>query len=338
MLREIKNSYVGPRIFRTSITTTAGPSISAGVGNDDYTSLTRSATGRFQATLKQPFRRVPITVAAIESASLFGATVWQRAIPTTSVVDMQMGTAASTATDATTSVLQLGYTSNQLGFSYPQPVEASIRRSRIIYARVASAGTLNFGSGDISVSKGGTGLYNLTFRNAFAVTPLIVPIAISTTGAFSAAVRAKSASSCTIATGNGSGSAADCAFYIAVVGQDIRDAHGGANAIVESSQRRPRMIGFRVTGGVATVNPEEVSSIGTNGTGDFTVNLARPFARECVALVSPITTVGNCIKIQVHTGGSSNVRIYCTDTGGGAATGVDGYDGILIGSDDVSEY
>jgi hypothetical protein len=98
------------------------------------------------------------------------------------------------------------------------------------------------------------------------------------------------------------------------------------------------MIGFRVTGGVATVNPEEVSSIGTNGTGDFTVNLARPFARECVALVSPITTVGNCIKIQVHTGGSSNVRIYCTDTGGGAATGVDGYDGILIGSDDVSEY
>jgi hypothetical protein len=338
VLREIKNRYVGPRVFRAAITTTSAPTISAGVGNDDYTSLTRSGTGRFQATLKQPFRRTPITVAAIESATLFGAAVWQRAIPTTSVVDMQMGTAASTAADATTHFLQLGYNSTQLGFSYPQNVEASIRRSRIIYARVASGGTIDFGRGDVTVSKTGTGLYDVTFRNAFAVTPLIVPIAISTTGAFSAAVRAKSAASCTIATGNGSGSAADCAFYIVVVGQDIRDAHGGANAIIESTQRRPRLVGFRVTGVSVTVNPEEVSSVGTNGTGDFTLNLSRPFARECAALISPITTSGNCIKIQVHTGGSSSVRIYCTDTGGGAASGVDGYDAILIGSDDVSEY
>lgn len=338
MLREIKNSYVGPRLFRVAITTTATPSITAGVGADDYTSLTRASAGRFSAALKQPYRRTPITVAALESASLFGACTFQKVTPTVSTLDFQMANAGSSAIDATINAFQLGYTANQLGFSFPQGVESSIRRSRIIYARVSSTGTVDFGSRDFTVSKSATGVYNISFKNAFAATPIILPQAIATSGAISATVRSRTASGCQIGTGNSSAAAADSAFYIIAIGTDCRDAHGGASAIIENSQRKPRIIGFRVTAGSLAVNAEEVSSITINAGNDFTINLARPFRRECAAIFSTLLTGGNAMKATVHTGGSSSVRIQLTDTGGGAASSIDGYDGILIGSDDPSEY
>jgi len=217
-----------------------------------------------------------------------------------------------------------------------QKVDCCYRHSRIIWGKITgSDGSVAIGKGDFSCTRASTGLYTITYKNAFAQTAFAFVIPISTSNR-AATIGVQSASGCTVKTADNTPTVQDTDFYIVAVGLDTRDMHGNAFSRLQNSQRKPRIVAgqITVTAGAPSfsINSNEFTSVTDNGVGDFTLNLASPFSRECAVLVC----ANNC-KSTVHTGSASAPRIRCI-TGGGAAFDPTTVDFILIGSDDVSEY
>jgi len=336
MLREFKTRHIGMRLFASDVTTTSAPSAAFNLGADNHSGVSRSAAGTFTPTLRQPYRRGAITIGTAIDNSLNGVYVSQSAIPGLASSAMVLNNAAGTAIDTRGNILQVGYYSLELSRVVSQNVQCSVRNSRIIWGRVNGAtGEMTIGRGDFLCTRTNTGLYTITFRNAFAQTPNVFLAPISTSNR-AATLGIKSASGCTVKTADATPALQDTDFYIIALGSDTKEVHGLAFANTESSQRKPRIVlgQLTITSGTPafSINGNEFTSVTDAGVGLYTLNLADRFARECAVIPCAVGA-----KTFVNASSASSPQIRCSDAGGTAVdpTSVDFF---IVGSDDVSEY
>lgn len=104
---------------------------------------------------------------------------------------------------------------------------------------------------------------------------------------------------------------------------------------VQSPQRLPRLIAFKLdgTGGATLVVGSKDGSVVAGGTGDYTLTLAKPFARIPVVVATPVTAGA---VVEIASASVSAINILVKDTAGAA---LDGDVHILVhGFDAVDEY
>lgn len=339
MLRELKTRHNHPRFLYGQITTSGGNTVTKDIGGDDLAAATEAAAGTPSLTLKLPSRRVPVVVATIGADVAAGGYADLSAVSTGSIAKPAFKSEAGVADDGTGDYLIFGYDSSDTDRVVSQIVKATKRRTRMFGGKLTGSGsgiTVNFGTSDISASRTSTGVYSLTFKRAFSRTPIVLACGIKSSAVRAPKVTAKTAKDCIVSIFDETGTVQDDAFYIVVIGSDIRDEHGLAYAPVENSQRKPRIVVGQVTVSAGTptfsINSNEFSSVTDNGAGDFTLNLSDVFRQECIVIAT-----ARAGRAQVHTGSASAPRLICLSAGG-VATDPTTVDFILLGTDDPSEY
>lgn len=339
MLRELKTRHNGPRMFYGQVTTSGGNAVTANIGSNDYSTVTESAAGAPVITLKQPFKRLPVVVGTAGTTVAAGGYVDLAAASTTAILSLGLKDAAGSGNDGVADFLAFGYVDSDTDRVLKQSVLCSKRRSRIFGAKLTGDGssvTVNFGKTDVSASRTSQGVYAVTFKRAFSQTPIVLACGISSSAVRAPKITGKSATGCTVSLYDEAGAVQDDAFYLVVVGTDIRDEHGGAFASIDNPQRKPRIVvgQITVTAGTPafTINSNEFSSVTDNGAGDFTLNLNDAFRQAPI-----IIATGRGGRVQVHTGSASVPRLICRNAAGTAADPTT-VDFILLGTDDPSEY
>lgn len=104
---------------------------------------------------------------------------------------------------------------------------------------------------------------------------------------------------------------------------------------IQSPQRLPRLIAFKLDGTATAslVVGSKDGSLADNGTGDYTITLAQPFARIPVVVATPITAGA---VVEIASASVSAINILVKDTAGAA---LDGDVHVLVhGFDAVDEY
>lgn len=336
MLRPLKNRYNDPRLFAGKITTSGTNTVTKTVGGDDLSTATEASAGLPVLTLKQGFRRTPVFVGVPGTGATGGSYVEQAAASTNTVLSGRIRDGGGTAIDGAAHYLALGYNSPDTSACIPQRVLCSKRNSKIFFGKVTTAGVVSYGKSFFTVTRASQGVYTVLYKPAFGQTPIVLAQAIATSGVRGVVISSDTAAGCTVTFSDAAAAVQDADFYLIVVGSQMRDDHGLAFSELESAQRKPRVVVGQITynAGVpsATINSEEFTSITDNGTGDATLNLAKPFATECCVIA---TGLGG--RVLVHTGSASAPRLLATNAAGTAADPTS-VDFILIGSDDSTDY
>lgn len=339
MLRTLKDAYCDPRLFAGKVTTSGTNTVTKTIGSDDLATNTEAGAGLPILTLKQGYSRTPLFLAAPGTGATNGSYCDQAGASTNSVFTSRIANAGGTGIDAAMHYLALGYLSSDISLVKPQQVLCSKRRSRIVGGKVttsATVATVAFGKSDFTVTRTAQGVYTVVYKRAFAQSPVVLPIVINGAAVRSPVVSLDTAAGCTITFADTTPTAQDCDFYLIVVGSDSRDEHGIAWDPIMNPQRLPRIVAGQITysAGVpsVTVNAQSFSSITDNGTGDATLNLARPFRQECIVMATSRSG-----RVQVSVGSASAPRLLAMNAAG-VATDPTSVDFILLGSDDVSEY
>lgn len=104
---------------------------------------------------------------------------------------------------------------------------------------------------------------------------------------------------------------------------------------VKSTQRLPRVIGFKVTGtGTAAITqgaPD--ATLVDNGTGDWTLTFAAPFARAPIVVANSMTALGYC---EVKAASATAFNILGKKTADNTALDVV-FHAIVLGYDSADE-
>lgn len=335
MLREIVDRFVNPRLFYGNFTITSSPSATVNIGGADWT-LARGGAGLFTATRKQPFTRVPLVFGSSYTGN--GSYVDLSGASTATLDNLRLNDATGAASDGTVDILSLGYGSSDANLVGAQHLTCSRRRSRIMCARLTGATpSLDFGASDFSLSKTGTGVYALTFKRAFASTPCVFATAVLNSGNRGVIISSKTAAGVTLSVHNQAGTATDAILHVVVVGSDSRDEHGGANARVQSPQRKPRIVAGSVTQSAGTYslgqNAQAFTGVTKNGTGDITLTFKQPFRQAPVVILSAAGT-----RSQLASVSATDVRLVGLAGGAPTATDPSLFNILAVGSDDPSEY
>jgi len=247
---------------------------------------------------------------------------------------------AGTAVDGTFQAISFGFNSADLSLCQNQKVASSGNAERIIYCRVTgSSGAVVFGATDFRVTKTATGTYSVVFRRSFSQTPTVIPTGISTAGAADGRVTNLTAEGCTITMAAASTTPSDLDFYLVVVGQDSRSDAGREKSSIQSSQRKPRIVVGQITntGGTPTLTVGgatggiDFTNLTDNGTGDFSVTIASPFARQPAIIVS---STGQ--RANIHSFSNNIIRMQ-TRAGNGTLTDLTGVTSFLCIGTDVNE-
>lgn len=104
---------------------------------------------------------------------------------------------------------------------------------------------------------------------------------------------------------------------------------------IKSPQRLPRQLHFKLdgTGSPSLVIGSKDAVLTDNGTGDYTLTFAKPFARDAVVVASALTA--GCV-IQIASASASACQILVTDL---AAAAKDADLMVIVqGFDAVDEY
>jgi hypothetical protein len=105
---------------------------------------------------------------------------------------------------------------------------------------------------------------------------------------------------------------------------------------IKSPQRLPRQLAFKIdgTGTASILIGSKDATLTDNGTGDYTVTFAEPFARLPVVVGSPITA-GSMVEIAVAS--ATAVQVLCKKRSDGTAVDTD-FHLIVQGFDASDEY
>lgn len=333
MLREVVTPHNRPKILTCQLTTASGTG-TAIIGSDDISSVS-VASSQPTANLKRPFARTAIMGLTAGTGVGAGGFATIATVQSASTLVAAWNNAGGTSVDATGDILALGYDSSVTTLCMNQRVESTKIRPRCIWGKITgSTGAVAIGVGDFACTRTGTGAYTVNFKETFCRTPIILLTGIATGGTVRAPViGTKTATSVTVTIANQAGTASDGDFYISVWGQTSRDEQGGRFRYLRNSQRRPRMLGARVTvaGPTLTVGSEDFTLV-KNGTGDFTLTYLRPFRRECAVFGGSRSN-----RFQVISSSSTAININTLAAGAGSADPTS-FDVIVIGSDDPSGY
>ncbi|OQB10437.1 MAG: hypothetical protein BWY21_00358 [Parcubacteria group bacterium ADurb.Bin216] len=344
MLREVCHNHVKPRLlaFRTSQNSNG---VNARYGYGDFT-FARPSDGILTVTPREAFTRNSLIFGVQGGAGDGGYVGNSDATGKSSVFSLTGYDSAGNATDSDIDGVIFGWDSSDANLVKDQRVTTGLYNSRIIWGRVTgTTGAVVVGNGDFSVTRSGTGTYVVSYRRTFSQAPVVLVSGIATSTALSPRITnsasARLATGCTITLAGNSGSPADGDFYIVVIGQDTRSDSSKRRQILMNSQRKPRILGAQVT--MASGTPSltiggqtggiDFTGLTDNEAGDFSLTIAKPFARQPAVIVSTTTQ-----RSQVHSYSNNVIRVL-TKAANDTNTDVDGVTNILvIGSDDASEY
>ncbi len=106
---------------------------------------------------------------------------------------------------------------------------------------------------------------------------------------------------------------------------------------IKGTQRLPRVLAFRVTGtGTAVINEGNFDATLTdNGTGDYTLTFAKPFARTPVVMITPVGAAGDIIA-TIDTVSTTAVIVNTWDATDGT-TAKDGVFHVLVHGWDAAD-
>ncbi len=343
MLREVKHNHIRPRLLGFQFTTTVTPSVTANVGSNDLSTLTRGGAGLPVATFKEGTNRTPILVCTNGGAVAAGGYSYLAAASTATQIQPTIANAGGTAVDGTCEALALTYHSSDANIFRPQIVFGSKRRSVIFAAQIQTDGSVLIGKKDISCTRTGTGAYTITFMRAFGQTPVVIVTSVSTAGARAPRVDTKSVSGCTITVADNTGTSQDSKLNIVVLGCYGRDDHGQARNTLENTQRFPRIVAGQITWTAGTpaftINPLGFTSVVDTGTGDVTFSYAATFDRMVPFKREPIVvaTARGALRAQIAASSATSLEIQ-TRNAGGVLTDATTVDFIAVGSNDATEY
>lgn len=338
MLREVKNEHLSPRIVPFKITTTVTPTATIDIGTGDFT-LARSAAGRTTLTLKRPFARNCVVVCnQATSAGYYSAN--DVTTGSSSVISLAMVDNGGNYIDGAIEGVIFGWDSSDVNLVREQHVLSSQDAPRLIWGKVASTGTVSIGSSDFSVTKTGTGVYAVTFKRAFARTPVVVGMQIGAT-ALSTYVSNESATGATLTFADRTPTATDTAFYIMACGTDCRSDTWGRNTPLQNSQRKLQIVAAEVTNTsgawTKSIGSVDFGAVTDVGVGDFSMTIASGTVVPAREIAIFAHTTGQQ-AIVAEAGASALVHVK-TLNGLGNAADADGVTQILaIASQDASEY
>lgn len=339
MLREVKNKHVKPRIvpFKVTVSSTAA-TVNTGYGD---CTATRTGDGAFTLSNRQGFSRNGLVFTSQADLGDGGYTTLASSSGSSSAFSLLLKDSAGNDTDGNVDGFCFGWDSSDANLVKQQRVGATQNSPRIIWGKIASAGTVAIGTSDFSVTRASTGVYTVTFKKAFCQTPLVLVTGISTSTTAAHTLVARSASGCTINMADATGTLTNFDFYIVVIGSQSRSDSARGRMPLENSQRLPRIVAGQVTntGGTWSLSIGgatggiDFTSLTDNGAGDFSVTLTDLFKRECAVILSTTTQ-----RAQVHSNSSGVIRVL-TKAANGTNTDTNGITQIFcIGSDDASQY
>lgn len=207
-----------------------------------------------------------------------------------------------------------------------------------LFGAVSSAGAVSIGNGDFTTTKASTGVYTAVFRRGlWGQVPIVIARGIGSTAVHVAAVATTSgiAFYCLDRTG----AATDSAFNFIVYGSSAKDSYGGQFADVQTSQRKSRLLMFRILPASATLAVGNQSgTVVVNGVGDYTITFRRPFRRSPVVLAASKRAAGGVRMAQANTLSSTTTQILHKDMTGAASDSFDALEVLVFGFDDPSGY
>lgn len=334
MQREIKINRTRSRVLGISFDTTT-PSIS--FGNPDLSSVSRTGAGDVTFNFRTNYATTPVCVGCVGAGIADGGYLSLFPSPSSSAVRLRTLTSAGATADSAGDLICFGRGDASTALTSLQTLLCATDRCSLIGLTVdgtTSSGTMTVGGGDASVTKNGTGDYTLTFKPAFGRTPVIAAT-VQNAATSMIRVSAKSAASVTIKTFTAAAVPADRIFHVFILGTRSKEETGRVYAPINGSQRESRLIAVKVnySGGVPSVstNTTDISAVSDNGTGDFTLTLARPFRRAPVVVSSAEGDVATVISVS-----STQVRILVGDSAGTAADTPAHV--AILGSDDPAQY
>lgn len=341
MLRPITNNHCQSYWQSFSFTSTTAPSASTTIGTGDVVSITRPSAGQVVPVLETPYSSPAIT-AVTPAAGALGYAGIIAAAQTNNTLVPGIHDSGGNFIDASYEVFSLGWRSLDRNGTRPQILLSSKEKERIIWCKVTAAtGVITIGNSDFTCTRTALGNFTFTFKRAFGRTPVVqaTPIFAAVSGNRLPRITAKSAGSCTVVFANRAGSADDpTSFYLIVSGVDSIEEDCRNFSQVFSSQRKPRIIGGRVTysGGTPSITIGAGDfTIADTAVGQCTITLTKPFARE-FAICGAVRTAS---RFNLEIPNTASVALIDTlGTASGALADPTSFDFIAIGSDDATEY
>ena len=339
MLRNVINKHIRPRISPFQLTTTAsGATLNIGYG--DFT-VTRSAAGTGTLLARSAFYRNGLIFLS-QGTTSGGYATYNSTTADNDTFPFSILSQAGAGNEGTVDGFVFGWDSPDLSLCQKQLVKSSQVAPRIIWGKITgSTGAVSINTRDFGCTRVSAGVYDVTFKTAFGMTPVVKVSAISTSGVCAETLSSKTAAGVRVSLATEAQTATDYDFYIMAIGSDSRSDAGKGGMPLENTQRKPRIIAAQVTitGGVPSLSIGgatggiDVTTLTDNGAGDFSLTIAEPFKREPAIFVTTTTQ-----RAQVHSYASSVFRVLLK-AANGTNTDTNGVTNIfIIGSDDSSSY
>lgn len=351
MLREVRSSYLKPRLLGLAYTRTAS-AVTVGQGVGSVTGVA-GATGIATLTWTRGFARSPIVVTTPSTADVAaGSSIISASAPTSTGEILQTLTSAGAGDNGTGYVGVLGYDSNVTspGIRYANVARGEMDQTKIIALRVntASPGTVTINSRAVfSLTRTGTGDVTLTLRQAFANSGFVaLATAVSNTGV-SVGTDVTDSKTVRIKTFTAGGTTpADALVNVILIGDGQGTSERVAAGPLMNDQRKPLLFGYSVgvTAGVPSLltNSGDVT-IADTGTGVIGITFRQAFRREPIIVSSMIyDSTSNNVIANVGANSSASAFEIRTYASGGATLTDSALGGgpqiIGVGWDDPSEY
>lgn len=337
MLRQIETKKLRPLLYGFSYDTSGAQSVT--IGKDDVSSTADAGAGRITINHRIPGRRGCVSVGSAFTSVGNGAMCASNADTSLgSYSQFNMTDNTPTAVDGLGNGISLTYGTSNSDRVRPQLLKATFPKPRIVCASITSAGVVSQGSNDFACTKSATGVYTITFKRAFAKTPIVIGNIIDATGSYFT-VTSVTAAGCVIATWNGTPTAADRAFHIWAIGSGGRDEVGRKMVPVMAPFRNPRLEAYRIdyTAGVPAygLGGEDATGVPTdNGTGDFTIVFKEKFALAPI-VVAAAATSGNVITLNSVS--TTSARMVVFNAGGSAVDNINAHV-FVLGSDSTDGF
>ena len=286
MLRSIKYPYLDGILHPFQVNITGA---SAGVGsiNAPLISSVSVASSAADVVLKGGTPPRPlISVSTAVSAAAVDTAVYTNPYPSGTGLRTDIRDTSSNRLTGKVNILSLArYHKSDLRAFPLQSVQVRHLMPRVILARINADGTIASGKADIASVTKASSVYTITFKRAFARTPIVLATAINPSGAQrTAGVAAEGANQIQISTFNRT-TPTDVAFCLVVVGSDNPTQSFTTTRTVKHSFILPRLEAVKLSAVAGTWSIDQGGgSLVKNATGDITYTYAKAFSRVPVII------------------------------------------------------
>jgi len=297
MLRDVINQHIRPRLVPFQITTAATPSCTVNIGYGSITGTRGGTAGAGFVTPRTPFYRGGMLFLG-QASTTGGYATYNTTTASSSTFAYSLLANGGAATDGAADGFLFGWDTADVSPTMNQDVLCTFNYPKIIFGKITSAGVVSIGKGDFTCAKGATGIYNISYNVCFGAIPIVMVTGISAATASTGRITSKTGAGCVVTMGT-QAAAADQDFYIVTIGQRSRSDAGRIRSVMECTQRKPRIVAATITntGGTWTFTngqPDFSTSITDTGSGDFSIVLNKPFAREPIVMAITTTQRAQC--------------------------------------------